>query len=239
MVRDVRRQKLDGAVGVELAECVDDDPPGGDALPGPGDGVQQVVVADGDGLHGHAGQEPAHPEGDQPLPVGAGPLGEDEDLLPARGAQGALRPVADVLDGVLPAVGVRPQDQDRLRHLDDCSPEWDGGSLGLGHHARGPHQHHGQGVEECRVRRDHEYGRLPGPRLLALHPHDEADADVHEADDEADQLPNEQPPAGEWRLVDIPGLEAGEADHGEAASQGDADEGHQEAEGKQDNSKHT
>lgn len=95
--------ELDGCVDGELRETVDDDLPDTYPLPGPGDGVEEVVVAEDDRLDGDPGQECARSEGDEAGPVGAGSLGEYEHLLPVlrRAA-----PLHNLLDCILPRVGI-------------------------------------------------------------------------------------------------------------------------------------
>lgn len=86
------------------------------SFPGPGDGVQLVRVPDADGLDRDARVERARLEGDQAGSIRARALREYEDLGPV---QVGGRPVYDLLDGVMPGVGVVAPHVNRLGEIDE------------------------------------------------------------------------------------------------------------------------
>ena len=84
--------------------------------------------------------------------------------------------------------------------------------------------------------RHHQDWSVFGRDLFSLHPDNKADTHEHEAEDDADHVPEHQPPASEGGPVHLLLGLPGQPQHGEAAGTHDADEGDEEAEGEEDNS---
>ena len=89
------------------------------------------------------------------------------------------------------------------------------------------------------MRSNYQDRSVLGTRLLPFHSTYEPHTHEHEPEDDADDVPEEKPPACEGSSVHLRLVEARQAQHGERAGADDADEGDEEADGEESDTQHT